>query len=217
MTGILKPLAVTCDFEKGLHNAVRFMFPGVRVNGCLFHWKQAICKHMKAVRIKKLHIEMMMTPNVLDILTVIPRNEIYSKGIPYVKSIINPVILDNDDDSRVKMGVFWKYFKRFWCSDDKFIATWNINDPQNEEHLELVNRTNNALERYNRTLNEMFSTPHPTVLNFVRTLEEESRRVVKYVENVALGHEIAPEHKPCTYGSIPLIYKNFTVIVVEQV
>ena len=70
--GKLNPFAVTCDFEKGLHNTVRFMFAGVHVNGCLFHWKQAICRHMKALRIKKLHIEMMMTPNVLDILTVIP-------------------------------------------------------------------------------------------------------------------------------------------------
>ena len=105
--GKINPFSVTCDFEKGLHNAVRFLFPRVRINGCLFHWKQAIRRKMKALQIQKLHIDMMMTKNVLDILTVIPRDEIYSKGIPYVKSIIFPVIL-GDENEVVKMGLFWK-------------------------------------------------------------------------------------------------------------
>ena len=84
------------------------------------------------------------------------------------KSIINPVILDEDDDDKVKMGQFWKYSKYFWCFDETFITTWNINDPHNAKDLELVSRTNDALERYNRTLNDMFSTAHPTLLHFVK-------------------------------------------------
>ena len=171
---------------------------------------------MKALQIKKLHIDMMMTRNVLDILTVIPRDEIYSKGIPYVKSIILPVII-GDENEMVKMGQFWKYFKKHWCSDKKYIATWNINEPSNEGYLELINRTNNALERYNRSLNEMFPMAHPSLLAFIKVLEEESRKVVKYVMNISLGHEIAPDHLPCSYGGIPLIYKTYNVAVTESV
>ena len=38
----LDPFSVTCDFEEGLHNAIRGQFVGSILNGCLFHWKQAI-------------------------------------------------------------------------------------------------------------------------------------------------------------------------------
>ena len=117
----------------------------------------------------------------------------------------------------VKMGQFWKYFKKHWCSDEKYIATWNINEPSNEGHIELINRTNNALERYNRSLNEMFPTPHPSLLAFIKVLEEEGRNRVTYVTNISLGHEIAPIHLPCSYGGIPLIYKKFTVAITESV
>ena len=33
---------IICDFEKGLHNANLEAFPKAIINGCLFHWKQAI-------------------------------------------------------------------------------------------------------------------------------------------------------------------------------
>ena len=39
---ILEPFSVTCDFEKTLHNAVTGQFKEFKLNGCLFHWKQAI-------------------------------------------------------------------------------------------------------------------------------------------------------------------------------
>jgi hypothetical protein len=38
---------VHCDFEKGLINAIREIFPEARVVGCLFHWKQALLRKMK--------------------------------------------------------------------------------------------------------------------------------------------------------------------------
>ncbi|POM57918.1 Hypothetical protein PHPALM_37509 [Phytophthora palmivora] len=47
---------------------------------------------------------------------------------------------------------------------DKFVPDgWNVND-LNED---FVNRTNNPLERYNRTLNYAFSVPHLDVVQFI--------------------------------------------------
>lgn len=43
---LLEPASVTCDFEKGLVNAVIDQFPGVNVVGCLIHWKQALRRKM---------------------------------------------------------------------------------------------------------------------------------------------------------------------------
>ena len=47
---------------------------------------------------------MAMTKFVLDVLTVIPPNEILSKGVPYVKTIIEKELKPKDDKDK------WNYF-----------------------------------------------------------------------------------------------------------
>ena len=86
----LDPFSVTCDFEKTLHNAVREQFKHVLLNGCLFHWKQAIMRKMKAkyIGIRDEKVSMAMTKSVMYILTIIPRGEIATKGIPFVGYIL---------------------------------------------------------------------------------------------------------------------------------
>ena len=43
----INPASVTCNFEKALHNAIKIEVPSSIINGCAFHWKQAIyCKVM---------------------------------------------------------------------------------------------------------------------------------------------------------------------------
>ena len=77
----LDPPSITCDFDKPLHNAVREKSKHVLLNGCLLHWKQAICREMKAndIGIRDEQVSMAMTKNVMDILTVIPRGEFLQK------------------------------------------------------------------------------------------------------------------------------------------
>ena len=47
---------------------------------------------------------MAITKFVLDVLTVIPPNEILSKGVPYVKTIIEKELKTKDDKDK------WNYF-----------------------------------------------------------------------------------------------------------
>ena len=75
---------------------------------------------------------------------------------------------------RLKWIQFWEYFESFWCASADFMETWNIID-KDKSHYDLQNRTNNALERYNRTMNELFPTPHPSLLLFVQTIESQAR------------------------------------------
>ena len=73
----LDTFSFTCDFEKPLNNAVREQFKHVILNGCLFHWKQALQREMKAkeIGIRDEKISMAMTKNVMDILNIISRRE----------------------------------------------------------------------------------------------------------------------------------------------
>ena len=40
------PKTITCDFEQALLGAITGNFPYSKIIGCLFHWKQAICRKL---------------------------------------------------------------------------------------------------------------------------------------------------------------------------
>ena len=129
------PKTVTCDFELALINAIQGIFPFAKINGCLFHWKQAIKRKLSSLKLKneKEIIEYAMVKFSIDILTVIPINEIRKKGIPFVQDNLKDAIFQGDDVQ--KMKTFWNYFDKFWMSSEKFIKTWNINDYQGNKNV----------------------------------------------------------------------------------
>lgn len=103
--------------------------------------------------IPKETVSHVMTSGVIDVLTVIPISEIAEKGIPFVRSRVD------ESGHRGKWDTFWRYFKRTWMHtyDPEL---WNVNAIV--ETTDIVNRTNNALERFNRDLNESLRLLIPT-------------------------------------------------------
>ena len=115
----MRPTTVTCDFKKALHNVVRTEFPTAIVNGCLFHWKQAIGRKIPNLKFDKPIDERMMTRFFLETLTIIPANEIEKYGITYVPHSVIKVNCNQSDLE--KMETFWKYFRKYWMSSPLFI------------------------------------------------------------------------------------------------
>ena len=63
-----------------------------------------------------------MTKNVLDILTILPRDEIIPKGIYYVRDIIDTECNKSEDCK--KWNFFWDtYFKKYWMVSEEFVKT----------------------------------------------------------------------------------------------
>ena len=189
------PKMVTCDFEKGLINAVRGTFKNVTVNGCLFHWKQAILRKLKELRFENKHIPYQMVHrSVLDVLTVISKAEVPTSGIAYVKSIVEGMELNERDG--LKMNKFWLYFEKTWLP---LIEFWNVRDEYNE-YVEILARTNNGLERYNKRLNSLFNTNRTSLLNFIETLKKESIFQVDRLNNIRNGVNIQQDRFEQDYG-----------------
>ena len=138
---------------------------------------------------------------------MILRKEILTKGIPYVKSIIDKETKGKED--KRKWNIFWDtYFIKFWMKSDKFISCRNINSGD-DSHTEIQNRTNNALERYNRTLNDKLSSPHPLFIQFMTTIEEEAHEQVIRLHNIRTGNVVAPKLKGSIYFEPSSIYNTF--------
>ncbi|POM64766.1 Hypothetical protein PHPALM_19680 [Phytophthora palmivora] len=135
--------------------AVKNQFPESRIVGCLFHFKQAIRRKMLKLKIPTDEVDLAMRPGCINKLTVIRRCEISNRGIRDVRAIIKR---DCENEN-------------IW---------WNIYGLRED----IVNRTNNTLERYNRTLNDAFSVPHPDV----------SRDNVRLINDISNRRARAPSH-----------------------
>ncbi|OWY97538.1 hypothetical protein PHMEG_00031912 [Phytophthora megakarya] len=153
---LLEPSTVTCDFEKGLMNAVTDQFPLVKIVGCLFPMKQALHRKMIELRIPLDQIAATLSPGTMDVLTFIPVAEIAGKGIRFVRSRITQT------GTKTKWDAFWRYFLSTWMQTNG-ADLWNVNS-MIEAGIDLHNRTNNPLESYNRVFSDKFTVKHPSLV-----------------------------------------------------
>ena len=100
---------------------------------------------MGSLGICKQQIKMAMSENCIDILCIIPKEEILKKGMPYVQDAIKSSGLLNKDDDK-KWDTFWVCFKKFWMSNECFVSLWNINGNSVDE-VKMHTRVNDGLER----------------------------------------------------------------------
>ena len=177
----INPKTVTCDFKLALMNAISAIIPFSKIIGCFFHWKQAIRRKLASLKFKneKEIIAHAMVKYSMDILTVIPVNEIKSKGIPFVKDNLKDDILEENDSE--KMDKFWQYFEKYWMSSEKMIDSWNISNFKGNKNV--LKRTNNGLERYNLRMKLLFKSGTPSFAQFVNTMRKESEDQQKITEN----------------------------------
>ena len=88
--------------------------------------------------------------------------------------------------------------------DEEVVPIWNFSDiTNNSSKAKLVNKTNNALERYNHHFNSLFGTDHPQLVAFVIILCDEADRIVQRLEDVDKGREQPPEYLEPVFPKIP--------------
>jgi hypothetical protein len=202
---------ITCDFEKGLINAVVNSFPEAIPIMCLFHFKQAIRKNLlKRFKIPEdLVSELMNEKGLINLLTIIPIDEIEEVGIPYIRENFD------EKDYEEKFTQFWKYFLRTWIFQFR-PSYWNIHDIVKSNESIMINRTNNPLERFNRELNSAFPTPHPTMAEFITVIRQKSFEKVELIDNIKNKLIKNKERQAVTIHDIPNDYLNFKKQLLKQ-
>ena len=74
--------------------------------------------------------------------------------------------------------------------------------------LQIVNRTNNALESYNRRFNKIFSK-QPTLIKFAMLIEEESRHQTQIRQDIITGKKREPKRTKIWIPELPESYLQF--------
>lgn len=91
---------------------------------------------------------------------------------------------------------------------DEVVPIWNMHG-LDEEGVNVANRTNNPLERYNRRFNGLFPNSHPGLLKFVSVLKKEAEFQIRRVENVRARREDPPAYLEVQFPPIPDDYEDF--------
>ncbi|KAK1940576.1 hypothetical protein P3T76_008027 [Phytophthora citrophthora] len=100
---------VTYDFEQTPIKDVGDQFTEATALGCLFHFKQAIRRRMAKLHFLTKEISVAMRPQMLDVLTILPHEQINPQGVEHTT-----VWIKEEDKgcgySEGKCEGFWRYF-----------------------------------------------------------------------------------------------------------
>jgi len=143
----------------------------------------------------KEHVTSAMRIGMLDLLCILPHEEVEEYGIPSLRSILEKDASKKDID---KWQAFWDYFLRQWMP---ILWRWNISQMEGQDGIffDVVNRTNNGLERCNHTFNGLFNK-RPSLLEFVQIVEKESCFQDQKLNNIRSGRRKEVE---CEEQTIP--------------
>jgi len=218
MNGKMNPLSITCDFEQAMMNALdsQFVQQGsplgnggkTLIHGCLFHQKQANRKKAEELGIPEDQRKYAMRRTVIDILSVIPKEEVITFGIPFLQSEISKRFPNMSNEDKLKWDKFWAYFSEHWVQRTKRFNAWHLHD-DNGNIKDLHGKTNNGLERYNRHMNELFPGNHPTLLSFLAGIKNEAASQKDRLKRMFENHEFPPCYDDVYIPQVPDEYHVF--------
>ncbi len=146
-----------------------------------------------------------MLPGNLDLLCVIPREEVGTKGMRFLCNKLEKGKRKLTKKELDGYERFWKYFVKQWLP---IVEKWNI-CAKDGDYYDMVNRTNNGLESYNRGVNQLFPS-RPTLIAFVQVIEKESRYQAQLLSNIRTGKVAEPSRNHVqTIPAIPDEYDTF--------
>ena len=155
---------------------------------------------------KPAAIKVAMEVGALDLLCIIPRDEIIKYGIPYVWAKVE---CGQSEETVQKWDEFWKYFRKQWLSKAVPVSSWNIcENTGNSKYIQMVNRTNNALDQYNKRFNALFPKK-PSLIEFVQIAEAESRYQADMLQQVRTNRQEEVERDEPTIPIIDPAYYVF--------
>jgi hypothetical protein len=214
---MLKCISFTCDFEQNLITAGKEVFKDTTIIPCYFHWKQALRRKLVDLGIPADVITAIAGDGGhIELLTVLPVNQILQLGIPYIRQQTAALEAANP-----RLTQFWDYFVATWLKKYK-PEDWNLNKvvaqsaPTAVQDFVCINRTNNALERHNRALNERFPNAHPNVMTFVNTIRLMATEMKNSLDRIQRGMEQPIDHDDLTLPKIPIGYYIYANGALEE-
>jgi hypothetical protein len=156
------------DFEKGLCNALRHLFPGIPIKGCVFHWCQTIFRKIPKSGLAVSYNSKGNTYTFLRKLMVLPF--LPREHIPLAFTKLK-------DTGQGRLQIVVRYVEKRWISSRIYpIASWCV--------FRQAFLTNNDIEGYRNYLNTQAVNGNPPFYLLCRLLHRESSLIPLQVKLV---------------------------------
>nr|XP_047127872.1 uncharacterized protein LOC124808749 [Hydra vulgaris] len=149
------------DFERGLQNALKTTWSENLVNGCRFHFKNAITKQLAILGLQREYrhqIQVKKWVRKVSALCLLPANKIL---VAWGSQVIE--IAQFSREIKIKLLAFNRYFERYWL---------NIVTPEGFSIYGLNHKTNNNAESLNRRLKSNMGDRHRGFWQFMKLLNQ---------------------------------------------
>lgn len=170
----LQPTSIMVDFEVGLINAIQDEFPNADAKGCLFHFSQAVWRHIQHLGLTqryKADGEFKSVCRQLMALPFLPEGD-----VEQAYAFIEQTAIDNDIDD---IDDLFAYYQEQWMTGTISIATWNC-------HGRDI-RTNNAVEGFHHRFNRVIGRNHPNTWILIERLQQEEKRTQHIISQMDQG------------------------------
>lgn len=161
------PSSFSCDFEMGVMNSIRTIFPASHINGCFFH----LAKNMRKCLSKNNLLQFynndpdfaLCARMIISIAFVPPQNIAadFNVLIQNSPNVLVPVLNWFEDNYIGRLNLDGSRRSPLFPN-----PTWSLYD----RTLEKLDRTNNYAEAAHRRLQIQFSCDHPTIWKFIDSL-----------------------------------------------
>ena len=159
----LAPSLALTDFERASRKALSFHFPGIKLRGCYFHYKQAIGRWIFKHGYKRTYTQNLFFKKwfrKLASLAVVPLDQ-FDEAYNIIKS---------SQPTEINVTPILKYFESTWINGSFPVTDWNYFGVY-------VDRTNNNVEVYNKIVNSKLKSSHPTLYKFIDFIKDEENRM----------------------------------------
>ena len=185
---MLSPDIIITDYERAMINAAEECFPTAVLQGCHFHFKQALYRNM-STNLKNTFLNDMKFSKITRKLFSIP-----FVHPDHVHVAFQLVVASNDYKGPLKneLDEFLSYFKRTYIGTNYTPALYN---PRlwsvHQRVLDNIPRTNNSVEAWNRRIQVIAESSHIPFYKLIDLIKGELK-----VTNVSILQRQAGERPP---------------------
>ena len=174
---------VLCDFEQAEHNAMQEVFPDTAIQGCLFHWKQAL---RQFVKISEFHQDNTVKEDLQSIygLAFIPEDAVLNTWEALKTQLYaNPALLNHS---------ILEYVENTWIKSAVYpVKMWNVH----QAVLTGGPRTNNYSEGNNNALSRAVGCSNPSGGLLAETLKRFNAEAELNIQQSITGLTVATKKR----------------------
>ena len=173
------------DWEQAARNAFRRVYPGIRLDGCWFHYTQAIWRKTQKCGLASTSRGNSELGSFVKKIMAIPF--LPADLIPPTYSLLQIPALQHSKTTKTE--TFLNYYKKQWLTKIS---------PEKLSIFNLENVTNNAAESYHGKLKTIVKSNHPRIWNFMTAINDIIADYDNEMARLQQGREITGSSKRST-------------------